>query len=106
GSRVLTAGGHDMTAQLWGATTGLPVTPPLRHNGAVHLTAFSPDGSRVVTAGGTSVRVWDAATGEPVTPALLHGLSVSHVSFSSDGRRVLSASHDGTARLWDAATGA
>ncbi|MES1243964.1 MAG: hypothetical protein ABUT39_20340 [Acidobacteriota bacterium] len=36
---------------------------------------------------------------------LRHGGPVSSASFSPDGERVLTASKDGTARLWDAATG-
>src|SRR5262249_40623928 len=30
-----------------------------------------------------------------------HEALVEHIAFSPDGRRLLSASHDGTARLWD-----
>jgi eukaryotic-like serine/threonine-protein kinase len=121
GRRVLTASGA-MTSQgawgearVWDAATGQPVTPPLRHEQEVNYAAFSPNGRKVVTASrdGTA-RVWDAATGQPLTlpltPPLLSSvflqpLGVNYASFSPDGRRVVTASMDGTARVWDAATG-
>ena len=36
---------------------------------------------------------------------MLHDAAVTAVAFSRDGRLVLTASHDGTARLWDPVTG-
>jgi WD40 repeat protein len=68
--------------------------------------AFSPDGSRVVTASADhTARVWDAATGKPLASALVHQGWVSSAAFSPDGSRVVTASDDQTARVWDAATG-
>jgi WD40 repeat protein/serine/threonine protein kinase len=68
--------------------------------------AFSPDSSRVATAGrDRTARVWDLETGQPVTPPLQHGGPVNRVAFSPDGGRLVTASDDQTARLWDAATG-
>ena len=68
--------------------------------------AFSPDGTRVVTASDDkTARVWDAATGQPVTrPLAASGPRVS-ATFSPDGTRVVTASGDNTARVWDVATG-
>jgi WD40 repeat protein len=53
--------------------------------------AFSPDGTRVVTASwDDTARVWHAATGKPVTRPLEHQARVNSVAFSPDGacRRV------------------
>jgi len=45
----------------------------LAHQGAVTAAAFSPDGTRVVTASwDNTARVWDARTGKPLTEPLAH----------------------------------
>ncbi len=41
----------------------------------------------------------------PLTKPLQHADSLSHAGFSPDGSMVVTASRDGTARIWDAATG-
>jgi WD40 repeat protein len=64
--------------------------------------AFSPDGTRVVTASSDkTARVWDAATGKPVTSPFQHPAAVVSAAFSPDGTRVVTAGRDHTARIWD-----
>jgi WD40 repeat protein/Flp pilus assembly protein TadD len=76
------------------------------HDGAVNEVRFSPDGSRLLTAGDDGqAHLWDSQTGEKVTPALAHTGPVLRAVFSRDGSRIATASRDGTARVWDAATG-
>lgn len=74
--------------------------------GAVNETRFSPDGSRVLTAGDDGkIYLWDSKTGEATgTPPSEPG-PVVYAVFSSDGRRIAAVSSDGTARVWDAASG-
>jgi len=68
--------------------------------------AFSPDGTRIVTASlDRTAHVWDAATGKPLASPLEHQGQVRSAAFSPDGTRVVTASDDKTARVWDAATG-
>lgn len=101
GRLVVTASG-DNTARVWDATTGQPVTAPLRHSGQVSCAAFTPDGNQVYTASfDGSVRCWDAATGTLAGPALRHAGAVWSVSVHPDGR-ILTAGDDDTARLWEA----
>jgi predicted oxidoreductase (fatty acid repression mutant protein) len=105
GTRVVTAN-EDNTAQVWDATTGKPVTAPLKHHGRITAAVFSPDGTRVVTASeDRTARVWDATTGKPVTAPLMHQGVVTAAAFSADGTRLVTASEDHTARVWDATTG-
>jgi WD40 repeat protein len=112
---------------LWDAVTGETLVPlkwPNPDSGFCALAQFSPDGSRVLTAGvrglhhptgatpdrQDSPNIWDAATG-----ALLHTLKdpqnrgstdVVSAAFGAGGRHVVTTHNSGkTARLWDAATG-
>jgi WD40 repeat protein len=72
----------------------------------VKSAAFSPDGTRAVTASlDNAAWVWDAITGKLLTGPLRHQDAVRSAAFSPDGSRVVTASADNTARIWDAATG-
>ena len=76
------------------------------HDGAVWSAAFSPDGSRIVTASmDKTARIWDAATGKEIAVLRGHEDGVHSAAFSPDGSRIVTASDDKTARIWDAATG-
>jgi WD40 repeat protein len=76
------------------------------HDNLVASAAFSPDGSRIVSASfDRTARVWDAATGLELMVLRGHDNFVASAAFSPDGSRIVSASFDSTARIWDAATG-
>jgi WD40 repeat protein len=76
------------------------------HSAEVMRAAFSPDGTRVVTASmDKTARVWDAATGSPLSSPFLHQAPVLSAAFSTDGTCVITASVDGTVQVWDAVTG-
>ena len=68
----------------------------------VNAAAYSPDGSRVVTASedGTA-RVFRVRDGAQIA-LLRHGRSVTDATFTPNGRLLVTASRDRTARLWTA----
>jgi WD40 repeat protein len=71
----------------------------------VNSAAFSPDGSRIVTASeDNTARIWDAATAKEIAVLRGHEGPVNSAAFSPDGSRIVTASEDRTARIWDAAT--
>jgi WD40 repeat protein len=77
------------------------------HTSLVKSAAFSPDGSRIVTASSDmTARLWDGRS--EVALAILSGHTggVESAAFSPDGSRIVTASSDKTARLWDGRSGA
>lgn len=95
--------------RVMGSATGdaLEVISSMRHEKSVSSVAFSPDGTRVVTASqdGTA-QIWNAASGAAMLPPLRHGGPVRSATISRDGSRVLTAADNSAAWLWDAANGA
>ena len=78
----------------------------LHHKGPVNSAAFSPDGTRVVTASNdNTARLWDAGNGHLLATLAGHTGPVNSALFSPDGKRIVTASADGTARVWDAGDG-
>ena len=115
---------------LWEATSGR-LLRKIDTGASMTFIQLSPDGRYLVTAAGgramsalgvldgrslslsfgfqfkgsqDAAIVWDVASGEK-TATLLHHGSVEVAAFSPDSRQVVTASGDGTARVWDAATG-
>jgi WD40 repeat protein len=101
GKLLLTAGGGE--ARVWDAATYEPRTPPLNHRRALSSAALSASGKCAVTSAGGEAVVWDARGTRLHT--LDHPGMVHDVDISSDEATLATACSDGSARLWDAATG-
>ena len=101
--------GKNDLLQLWDLETRTPLASTEVY---VNSAAFSPDGTRIVTASGETPRLWtwDAKTRELKQHKVLKG-NLPHrdvtitAAYSPDGRRVVTTSEDGTARTWDAESG-
>jgi WD40 repeat protein len=105
-----------------GFRTTEPINQEARRFRPTRVAALSPRGDRVAIATGHRIELRTAATGARERTLDGHAESVvfmrdlgaigyttrAHVTdlaFTDDGGRLLSASDDGTARLWDAASG-
>jgi WD40 repeat protein/serine/threonine protein kinase len=99
------SGSWDNTVRLWEAQTGEPCAC-LRQAGRVRALAFSPDGTRLVTAcDDQGLQVWDVATGLLRKEIQAPGKAVLAVAVSPDGSRVASAERNGRAEIADIMTG-
>lgn len=86
-------------ARLWHAD-GTPAAILEGHTEAIRSAAFSPDGSKVVTASrDNTARIWDLQ-GKQLA-VLGHRGNIHQAQFSSDSRMVLTRSSDGVAGLWE-----
>ena len=106
---------NDDTARVWDAATGRATAKLDGHTAGVYSAAFSPDGSaasspRLAVHSTTAKRTAPRGCGTPPRAARPPGSTATRIlshsaAFSPDGRRIVTASRDGTARVWDAATG-
>ena len=105
--RVLTA--DDKSAQMWDAKSG-QLLFTMSHGDTVYRAEFSPDGSRIITAGGDdTVRIWNAMTGAPIRELTHRGPVATrwrYYAVALSSRFVAAIDMMGrTAHVWDAETG-
>jgi WD40 repeat protein len=89
------------------------------HTGKLRAVIYSPDGSKLATAGDAGVtKLWDVATGrelatirqpDTATARIADEKRVSHLAFSRDGKLLVTGTgggwvHSGRVRLWDLET--
>ena len=109
GSRIGTASTDNFRggwATIWDTKTGeilmtLPAKGP-----TMRTVAFSPDGTRIVTAeDDRTARIWDASSGQVLVTLYGHTDLVIDAKFTLDGTRIVTAGADRQIKIWDAITG-
>jgi WD40 repeat protein len=104
GERIVT-GGNDGTVRIWSADEGTSLGVYDGAAGNINFVVFGPSGRHLAVAKMTKdVELWDLETGE-LRYLRGHEDLVSDIAFDRAGERLASASYDGTARIWDVASG-
>lgn len=76
------------------------------HTDSVCAAAFSPDGTRTVSASwDKTLKIWDTASGQELRTLSGHTERVDAVAVNHDETRIVSGSYDKTLKVWDAASG-
>ena len=106
-SRYLATGSEGGIIELWDMVTREQSPVFISLNFSVNSLAFSPDGSKLFSAGRERVQSWDPLTGRE-----LHGSSLSShvgwirsVALSPNGLFIASGGDDCTVRIWDTISG-
>jgi WD40 repeat protein len=107
----LASGGDDGKVRIWDPATREEVLPPLKGHdkgqvnqqfGLIRSLAWSPDGTRLASAGldGRAL-VWEVASGREIFALPTDRGPVWSVAWSPDGTRLAAGSQDGTIRVVD-----
>ena len=97
----------DGSAGIWDLKSGAEIARLTGHKGAGDTAAISPDGSSVVFFGERDCYFHDISVPslDRLHKLSVHGLAINSIVSATHGGFFLTASLDGTARMWDAATG-
>ncbi len=98
-NRLLAVGWEDGKIEVWDWQAGKRQASLDGHRERILALAFSPDGTKLVSACG-SVKVWDVGTHRELASLTNHSSWVGSLSFSPDGKTLATAGADQTVRLW------
>ena len=99
---------RDTGVEIWAIAPAERIaTLKLAEGGPACALAWSPQGDRLAIGllGASTVEVWDVSARRHIAKLEGHAQQVHVVGFHPDGNLVLTQSWDGSARLWDLATG-
>ncbi|TVS10004.1 MAG: hypothetical protein EA424_26065, partial [Planctomycetaceae bacterium] len=99
----MTADGSSVVKR-WDLSDGgyRPLWSDDRGRGSVWAAFPSPDGTQVLTAGGSYARLWDIDTGQAIQTFSPHG-PLAYASFSPADTLVATAGVDGAVKIWSVA---
>ncbi|XP_030379496.1 U3 small nucleolar RNA-associated protein 15 homolog [Scaptodrosophila lebanonensis] len=104
-ANMFASGGYDGKINIYDTRSESDVVQTLDHGSPVESMLFLPNGSIIITAGGTQVKVWDMLNGcRLLTQMSQHHKTVTCLRLGSDGRRLLSGGLDRHVKIYDVST--
>jgi WD40 repeat protein len=95
----------DEDIRLLNASSGAAVCPPMVVRGGAWGLAFTPDGSRMISATSSGqVTVWAVPNGVRIASPVTIPAGIHPAEISADGKTFATGSPDGSVRIWDTAT--
>ncbi|MCG8653831.1 MAG: WD40 repeat domain-containing protein, partial [Pirellulales bacterium] len=108
--QTILSGSQDHTARRWQLNSGRlsPKGPALQHTAPVHCVAFSPDGTKIASAGGApqqagELKIWNSLDGHELAQFQPHEPVLS-LAFSPDGKRLAVTDTTSPVDIWDVET--
>ena len=87
--------GKDKVVRIFETSTGRLVHALSGHKGySIYSIAFSPDGTRLASAGVGAVKIWDVSEGRQVSELTIQDESFTAVDFGGRNDTVLAAAHE------------
>ncbi len=101
-SKIMTVG-HDSTAKLWDAETGVLLQAFSTRKNFISLAQIDRTGRHIVLCdyASSTPTVWDANSGKLIARLVGHSDTVLYVTFDNSGSKVVTTSADGTVKMWD-----
>jgi WD40 repeat protein/transcriptional regulator with XRE-family HTH domain len=101
GGTLLAGGSTDGRVCLWDIASGTLQQQMPGYHGVITGLAWSPDGTRLVSAGGGKLMVWEAQSGACLQDIAGHCDLVSAVAWDQSGAVLISGGSDGMLRWWE-----
>jgi WD40 repeat protein len=97
----------DYNARIWDVNKGLKLLTLNENNyGDVTFNDWSPDGSRLATAGNDKLGIiWDVSNGKVLKTLKGHTAFLDYISWSPEAIRIATSSGDKSGIIWDAMSG-
>jgi WD40 repeat protein/serine/threonine protein kinase len=96
--------GREIAVQDEDGKTAGPLLDLERIGALVWAARFTDDGQYLLTVGGDEARLWNVKSRKEMLRFSPHNV-VASAEFSKDGKRVVTGGWDGSARIWNAASG-
>ena len=96
--------GYTTTVGIWDAISREPIIE-LEHTDQIFGLTFSPDGRRLATSAGRTVRIWSVPEGKSLHKFPAFRAYTECRAFSPDGTMLVAGSREGRVRIWEVESG-